>query len=176
MTPRPSSSPSLPLRRDCQRSGGHRATRAEAHAGGPGDRPGLQRRRTGRRNHRRGAPGPRHAQRNQPRRPAERAVHHRLGRSSRQRQRIPPRRPPCGLALGYLTGAVGSLGVVLAAVLDNVPLLFAALFVYGAGTATNLQARYAGADLAPPSAEAAPSARCSLLQLWAQSSAPTCTW
>ena len=55
-----------------------------------------------------------------------------------------------GLALGYLTGAVGSLGVVLAAVLDNVPLLFASLFVYGAGTATNLQARYAGADLAPP--------------------------
>ena len=44
-----------------------------------------------------------------------------------------------GLALGYLTGAVGSLGVVLAAVLDNVPLLFASLFVYGAGTATNLQ-------------------------------------
>src|SRR5699024_4338013 len=30
----------------------------------------------------------------------------------------------------------------------SVPLLFTALFVYGAGTATNLQARYAGADLA----------------------------
>jgi MFS family permease len=29
-------------------------------------------------------------------------------------------------------------------------LLFASLFVYGAGTATNLQARYAGADLATP--------------------------
>lgn len=55
-----------------------------------------------------------------------------------------------GLALGYATGAVGALGVVVAAVADSVPLLFAALFVYGAGTATNLQARYAGADLAPP--------------------------
>lgn len=55
-----------------------------------------------------------------------------------------------GLAMGYATGAVGALGVLLAAVADSVPLLFVALFVYGAGTATNLQARYAGADLAPP--------------------------
>lgn len=55
-----------------------------------------------------------------------------------------------GLALGYATGAVGSLGVVAAAVADNVPLLFAAFLVYGAGTATSLQARYAGADLAQP--------------------------
>lgn len=53
-----------------------------------------------------------------------------------------------GLALGYAAGSLGSLGVVAAAVLDNVALLFVALFVYGAGTATNLQARYAGADLA----------------------------
>lgn len=55
-----------------------------------------------------------------------------------------------GLALGYATGAVGSVAVVVAAVLDSVPLLFAALVVYGAGSATNLQARYAGADLAEP--------------------------
>lgn len=53
-----------------------------------------------------------------------------------------------GLAAGYATGALGSIGIVAAAVADNVPLLFIALFVYGAGTATNLQARYAGADLA----------------------------
>ncbi|QHE72769.1 MFS transporter [Rhodococcus sp. WAY2] len=53
-----------------------------------------------------------------------------------------------GLALGYAAGALGSLGVVAAAVIDNLALLFIALFVYGAGTATNLQARYAGADLA----------------------------
>ncbi|TDO18352.1 putative MFS family arabinose efflux permease [Mycobacterium sp. BK086] len=58
------------------------------------------------------------------------------------------RRP--GLAAGYATGAVGSVGVVVAAVFDNVALLFAALLIYGAGTATNLQARYAGADLAHP--------------------------
>ncbi|GGQ68823.1 MFS transporter [Kitasatospora griseola] len=58
------------------------------------------------------------------------------------------RRP--GLAVGYATGAVGSVGVIAAAALDNPVLLFLALFVYGAGTATNLQARYAGADLAAP--------------------------
>lgn len=55
-----------------------------------------------------------------------------------------------GLTLGYATGALGSLGVVAAAVLDSVALLFACLFIYGAGTAANLQARYAGADLARP--------------------------
>jgi MFS family permease len=56
------------------------------------------------------------------------------------------RRP--GLATGYAVGAVGSAGVVVAAVLDSPALLFVTLFVYGAGSATNLQARYAGADLA----------------------------
>jgi MFS family permease len=56
-----------------------------------------------------------------------------------------------GLSAGYLTGALGSLGVVVAADIDNVVLLFASLLVYGAGVATNLQARYAGADLAAPS-------------------------
>ncbi len=66
-----------------------------------------------------------------------------VGRISQARGRRP------GLATGYLTGAIGSAGVITAAVLDNPVLLFIALFVYGAGTATNLQARYAGADLAP---------------------------
>jgi MFS family permease len=56
------------------------------------------------------------------------------------------RRP--GLATGYAVGALGGAGVVLAASIDNVPLLFLSLFLYGSGTATNLQARYAGADLA----------------------------
>lgn len=55
-----------------------------------------------------------------------------------------------GLGLGFAAGGIGAAGVVLAAVADNVPLLFLSLFVYGAGTATNLQARYAGADLATP--------------------------
>ena len=54
-----------------------------------------------------------------------------------------------GLGFGFLAGGIGGLGVVLAASLDSLPLLFVSLFVYGAGTATNLQARYAGADLAP---------------------------
>ncbi|MEU3274449.1 MFS transporter [Saccharomonospora sp. NPDC006951] len=55
-----------------------------------------------------------------------------------------------GLSAGYLTGAAGGVGVVIAATAGNVPLLFLSFFVYGAGTATNLQARYAGADLASP--------------------------
>ncbi|MCQ0025419.1 MFS transporter [Streptomyces somaliensis DSM 40738] len=67
-----------------------------------------------------------------------------VGRLSQARGRRP------GLTAGYLTGAIGSAGVIAAAVLDNPALLFTALFVYGAGTATNLQARYAGADLAAP--------------------------
>ncbi|MEV5988840.1 MFS transporter [Streptomyces sp. NPDC052051] len=67
-----------------------------------------------------------------------------VGRVSQARGRRP------GLATGYLAGAIGSVGVIVAAVLDNPVLLFLALFVYGAGTATNLQARYAGADLAAP--------------------------
>jgi MFS family permease len=56
-----------------------------------------------------------------------------------------------GLAFGYATGAAGGGGVVLAAVTRNVPLLLVSLLVYGAGTATNLQCRYAGADLADAS-------------------------
>jgi MFS family permease len=55
-----------------------------------------------------------------------------------------------GLTAGFFAGAVGAAAVVVAAVIDNAVLLFAALFVYGSGTATNLQARYAGTDLAPP--------------------------
>lgn len=59
------------------------------------------------------------------------------------------RRP--GLGAGYLAGATGAVLVVLAATLGSVVLLLPALLVYGAGTATSLQARYAGADLASPS-------------------------
>lgn len=66
------------------------------------------------------------------------AITQRLGRRS-------------GLGLGFAAGALGALGVVGAAVLGSIPLLFVSLFIYGAGTATNLQARYAGTDLAPPS-------------------------
>ncbi|MCT2536761.1 MFS transporter [Aquibacillus koreensis] len=56
------------------------------------------------------------------------------------------RRP--GLAIGFITGGIGALTVVIAAITNNVILLFVSLFIYGAGTATNLQARYAGTDLA----------------------------
>jgi MFS family permease len=55
-----------------------------------------------------------------------------------------------GLGLGYTAGALGAAVVVVAAAIDSVALLLPALLVYGAGTATNLQARYAGADLAAP--------------------------
>ncbi|SDN77840.1 MFS transporter [Alkalicoccus daliensis] len=53
-----------------------------------------------------------------------------------------------GLTLGFSAGGIGAGGVVLAAVIQSVPLLFISLVIYGAGTATNLQARYAGTDLA----------------------------
>ncbi len=53
-----------------------------------------------------------------------------------------------GLATGFITGGLGAIGVVIAALINSVFLLFASLLVYGAGTATNLQARYAGTDLA----------------------------
>ena len=57
-----------------------------------------------------------------------------------------------GIGLGFLTGGIGAIGVVVAAVTGSVALLFVALLVYGAGTATNLQTRYAGTDLARPAA------------------------
>jgi MFS family permease len=56
-----------------------------------------------------------------------------------------------GLSAGYLAGALGSAGVVVAASVGSIVLLFVSMVVYGAGVSTNLQARYAGADLAAPS-------------------------
>ncbi|SIS69196.1 Major Facilitator Superfamily protein [Virgibacillus pantothenticus] len=53
-----------------------------------------------------------------------------------------------GLAFGFITGGIGAIGVIVATNIHSVGLLFLSLFVYGAGTATNLMARYAGADLA----------------------------
>lgn len=52
------------------------------------------------------------------------------------------------LTLGWGAATVGALGVILAAVLGWFPLLLAALVVFGAGSAANLQSRYAAADLA----------------------------
>lgn len=59
-----------------------------------------------------------------------------------------------GLGLGFAAGGIGAIGVVMAAVIESPPLLFLALFIYGAGTATNLQTRYAGTDLAPATGRA----------------------
>lgn len=53
------------------------------------------------------------------------------------------------LGLGFMIGGLGAIGVVVATQLLSPTLLFVSLFVYGAGTATNMQARYAGTDLAP---------------------------
>ncbi|HEX2773339.1 MAG TPA: MFS transporter, partial [Micromonosporaceae bacterium] len=58
------------------------------------------------------------------------------------------RRP--GLAMAYLTGALGGVLVVVAAVNRWVPLLFLGMLLFGGGTAANLQARYAAVDLAEP--------------------------
>jgi MFS family permease len=55
-----------------------------------------------------------------------------------------------GLSAGYAAGSLGGAGVILAATIDSIPVLIVSLVVYGAGTATNLQARYAGADLVEP--------------------------
>ncbi|SOC15720.1 predicted MFS family arabinose efflux permease [Ureibacillus xyleni] len=53
-----------------------------------------------------------------------------------------------GLAAGFLTGGLGAIGVILATLINSILLFFLSLLLYGAGTATNLQARYAGTDLA----------------------------
>ncbi|EML6319961.1 MFS transporter [Bacillus cereus] len=53
-----------------------------------------------------------------------------------------------GLATGFIVGGFGAIGVVMAALTNSIILLLISLLIYGAGTATNLQARYAGTDLA----------------------------
>ncbi|GAA0722376.1 MFS transporter [Dactylosporangium roseum] len=56
------------------------------------------------------------------------------------------RRP--GLVFAYAVGALGALLVAVAAGLDNVPLLFLGMFLFGGSSAANLQSRYAAVDLA----------------------------
>lgn len=56
------------------------------------------------------------------------------------------RRP--GLVFGYLTAATGAVVVVLAGTLRLYPVLLLGMMAFGAGTATNMQARYAATDLA----------------------------
>ncbi len=63
------------------------------------------------------------------------------------------RRP--GLAVGYLVGAAGAAGMVMAAVLGSLPLLLLAGLAFGGAGGANLQARYAATDLALPERRAA---------------------
>ncbi|MFE9243919.1 MFS transporter [Nocardiopsis sp. NPDC006938] len=56
------------------------------------------------------------------------------------------RRP--GLALGWFFGALGGTVVIAAALAESFPLFLLGMLLVGAGTATNLQARHAAADLA----------------------------
>lgn len=53
-----------------------------------------------------------------------------------------------GLSSGFIVGGIGAVGVVIASLSESIVLLFVSLLIYGAGSATNLQARYAGTDLA----------------------------
>jgi len=55
-----------------------------------------------------------------------------------------------GLTAAYVTGGLGGVVVVAAAVLDAAPLLFLGMMLFGGGNAANLQARYAAVDLAEP--------------------------
>jgi MFS family permease len=61
--------------------------------------------------------------------------------------RLAGRRP--SLAALYLTAALGAAIVVSAAMTRSIPLLFVGYFLFGAGTAAGLQARFAAVDLAP---------------------------
>ncbi|TRZ39761.1 MFS transporter [Niallia circulans] len=53
-----------------------------------------------------------------------------------------------GLTTGFIIGGLGAIGVIISAIINSIILLLISLLIYGAGTATNLQARYAGTDLA----------------------------
>ncbi|MQA84504.1 MAG: MFS transporter [Streptosporangiales bacterium] len=55
-----------------------------------------------------------------------------------------------GLTFGYLLAAAGAVIAVVAGTAGLYPLLLVGMLAFGSGTATNLQARYAAADLATP--------------------------
>jgi MFS family permease len=71
------------------------------------------------------------------------------------------RRP--ALVFGYAAGTCGALGAAVAIAVDSWPLLLAASVPFGAATATNLAARFAATDLAPPQRRA----RAVAVVLWA---------
>ncbi|MGA4848195.1 MFS transporter [Streptomyces sp. G5(2025)] len=55
-----------------------------------------------------------------------------------------------GLVLAYVIGALGAGLVVLASVIENLPLLLLGMAAFGGGSLATLQARFAAADLAEP--------------------------
>ncbi len=55
-----------------------------------------------------------------------------------------------GLSFGFALGGLGAIGVIISVITENIWLLFISLLIYGSGSASNLQARYAGTDLAQP--------------------------
>ncbi|MEU3756165.1 MFS transporter [Streptomyces olivoreticuli] len=59
-----------------------------------------------------------------------------------------------GLGTGWLVAAAGALTVLLAAGADLPPLVLLGMLLIGAGTASNLQSRYAATDLAEPRSRA----------------------
>ncbi|AZI58853.1 MFS transporter [Nakamurella antarctica] len=54
------------------------------------------------------------------------------------------------LGLGWALAAIGGVVLVLSAAFSNIPLLIMGMLMFGSGTATNLQSRYAATDLAKP--------------------------
>jgi len=54
------------------------------------------------------------------------------------------------LGLGWAMAAVGAVLLVISAARGDVPVLILGMLLFGAGTATNLQSRYAATDLAEP--------------------------
>ncbi len=54
------------------------------------------------------------------------------------------------LSAGWLAAAVGGVVLLVAAVLTSIPLLVIGMLLFGIGSATNQQSRYAAADLAAP--------------------------
>ncbi|WP_029136520.1 MFS transporter [Nakamurella lactea] len=58
------------------------------------------------------------------------------------------------LGLGWAIAAVGGLALVVSAALDSVVILVLGMLMFGSGTATNLQSRYAATDVALPARRA----------------------
>lgn len=58
------------------------------------------------------------------------------------------------LSLGWLIALIGAVVTLLAAIISSFPVFLVGLLLFGSGTATNLQSRYAATDLAEPRSRA----------------------